>query len=194
MILHDATIYLAAATIAVVLARKLGFGAVLGYLIAGVLVGPWGLRLITDVESILHFAEIGVVFLLFIIGLELQPRRPLGDAASPGVRAGHAARLASPAVVLAAILALGFGSQLEWKTAVLFGFALALSSTAFVLQLLAERKGAQPRRMAGLLSAFCCFQDRRGDPLDRARAAAGPDVTSEHRQNGVYLGGRTHHG
>ena len=75
MILHDATIYLAAAIIAVVLARKLGFGAVLGYLFAGVLIGPWGLRLITDVENILHFAEFGVVFLLFIIGLELQPSR-----------------------------------------------------------------------------------------------------------------------
>lgn len=62
MLLQIVTIYLAAATVAVVLARKLGFGAVLGYLFAGVLVGPWGLRLITDVESILHFSEIGECF------------------------------------------------------------------------------------------------------------------------------------
>ena len=73
MILHDATIYLAAAIVAVVLARKLGFGAVLGYLFAGVLIGPLGLRLITDLDNILQFAEFRFVFRLFIIALELKP-------------------------------------------------------------------------------------------------------------------------
>ena len=70
--LLDAVIYLGAAVVAVPVARFLGLGAVIGYLAAGVAIGPWGLGLISDVESTLHFAEIGVVFLLFIIGLELS--------------------------------------------------------------------------------------------------------------------------
>ena len=74
-LLAQTAIFLAAAVIAVPLSRRLGLGAVLGYLAAGVVIGPWVLRLISDVESILHFAEFGVVLLLFIIGLELQPAR-----------------------------------------------------------------------------------------------------------------------
>jgi monovalent cation:proton antiporter-2 (CPA2) family protein len=135
MILHIATIYLAAATIAVVLARKLGFGAVLGYLFAGVLVGPWGLRLITDVDSILHFAEIGVVFLLFIIGLELQPARLW-------VLRRSVFGLGTLQVVVtgAVLTCVARWFSLDWAPAILVGFGLSLSSTAFVLQMLAERK------------------------------------------------------
>jgi len=135
MILHDATIYLAAATIAVVFARKLGFGAVLGYLFAGVLVGPWGLRLITDVDSMLHFSEIGVVFLLFVIGLELQPSR-LWVLRRSVFGLGSLQVLVTGAVLSAAARWL----ELDWPAAILVGFGLSLSSTAFVLQLLAERK------------------------------------------------------
>ena len=135
MILHDATIYLAAATVAVVLSRKLGFGAVLGYLFAGVLVGPWCLRLITNVDSILHFSEIGVVFLLFIIGLELQPARLW-------VLRKAVFGLGSLQVLLTGALLTGVARwfSLEWAPAILVGFGLSLSSTAFVLQMLAERK------------------------------------------------------
>jgi glutathione-regulated potassium-efflux system ancillary protein KefC/glutathione-regulated potassium-efflux system protein KefB len=135
MILQDATIYLAAATVAVVFARKLGFGAVLGYLFAGVLVGPWGLRLITDVENILHFAEIGVVFLLFIIGLELQPSRLW-------VLRRSVFGLGSLQVLVtgAALTGVARWLSLDWAPAILVGFGLSLSSTAFVLQMLAERK------------------------------------------------------
>jgi len=68
-LLMDATIYLGATVLAVPLAKKLGLGSVLGYLLAGVAIGPWGLRLVTDSQSILHFAEFGVVLLLFLIGL-----------------------------------------------------------------------------------------------------------------------------
>jgi monovalent cation:proton antiporter-2 (CPA2) family protein len=135
MILHDATIYLAAATVAVVLSRKLGFGAVLGYLFAGVLVGPWCLRLITNVDSILHFSEIGVVFLLFIIGLELQPSR-LWVLRKTVFGLGSLQVLLSGAVLTA--IARWF--SLDWAPAILVGFGLSLSSTAFVLQMLAERK------------------------------------------------------
>ena len=73
--LTDALVYLAAAVLCVPLAKRLGLGAVLGYLIAGVAIGPWGLRLVDDVESILHFSEFGVVLMLFVIGLELEAQR-----------------------------------------------------------------------------------------------------------------------
>ncbi|MET0855175.1 MAG: cation:proton antiporter, partial [Telluria sp.] len=74
-LLTNAVVYLAAAVVAVPIAKRFGMGAVLGYLLAGVIIGPWGLRLITEVEDILHFSEFGVVLLLFIIGLELEPDR-----------------------------------------------------------------------------------------------------------------------
>lgn len=73
--LIQALIYLGSAALIVPIAVRLGLGSVLGYLIAGCIIGPWGLRLVTDAESILHFAEIGVVLMLFIIGLELDPQR-----------------------------------------------------------------------------------------------------------------------
>ncbi|MGL4984333.1 MAG: cation:proton antiporter, partial [Plesiomonas sp.] len=81
--MHDVILFLSAAVIAVPLARKAGIGAVLGYLLAGMAIGPWGLKLISDVDAVLHFSELGVVLLLFIIGLELNPgklwqmRRPI---------------------------------------------------------------------------------------------------------------------
>ena len=71
--LIQALIYLGSAALIVPIAVRLGLGSVLGYLIAGCIIGPWGLRLVTDAESILHFAEIGVVLMLFVIGLELDP-------------------------------------------------------------------------------------------------------------------------
>ena len=71
----DALIYLAAAVLCVPIAKRLGLGSVLGYLIAGAAIGPWGLRFVEDVESMLHFSEFGVVLMLFVIGLELEPKR-----------------------------------------------------------------------------------------------------------------------
>ena len=73
--LIQALIYLGAAALIVPVAVRLGLGSVLGYLIAGCVIGPWGFRLVTDAEAILHFAEIGVVLMLFVIGLELDPQR-----------------------------------------------------------------------------------------------------------------------
>ena len=72
-LLAESAIFLAAAVVAVPLTRRLKLGAVLGYLAAGAIIGPWGLRLVTEVDNLMHFAEIGVVLLLFVIGLELQP-------------------------------------------------------------------------------------------------------------------------
>ena len=73
--LTNSLIYLSAAVIVVPLARALGLGSIIGYLVAGIAIGPWGLGLVTNVEDILHFAEFGVVLMLFLVGLELEPRR-----------------------------------------------------------------------------------------------------------------------
>lgn len=134
-LLQEAVIYLIAALIAVPISKKLGFGSVLGYLAAGIIIGPFGLGFITDAEHILHFAELGVVFLLFVIGLELQPSRLW-------VLRRMVFGLGSAQVVIsaAAISVVGLLFGLALTEAVLVGFILALSSTAFVLQLLAEKK------------------------------------------------------
>lgn len=134
-LLQEAVIYLIAALIAVPISRKLGFGSVLGYLAAGIIIGPFGLDFITDTEHILHFAELGVVFLLFVIGLELQPSRLW-------VLRRMVFGLGSAQVVISAgaISVVGLLFGLALTEAVLVGFILALSSTAFVLQLLAEKK------------------------------------------------------
>lgn len=136
--LQDAVIFMAAALIVVPLGKRLGLSPVLGYLGAGVLLGPAGTGLIGDAGGVLHFAEIGVVFLLFLIGLELQPRR-LWVMRREVFGLGSAQVLVTTGVMLAAGLAAGFG-----MTESLFvGFALALSSTAFVLQLLGENRRLQ---------------------------------------------------
>ncbi len=88
--LQQALIFLAAAVVSVPIFKRLGLGSVLGYLAAGMVIGPWGAGFISDVESILHFAELGVVLLLFLIGLELQPSR-LWELRRVGVRPGWAA-------------------------------------------------------------------------------------------------------
>ena len=151
--LQEAAILLAAAIIAVTLFNRLGFGSVLGYLVAGVVIGPWGLGLIVDVDNILHFAELGVVLLLFIIGLELQPSR-LWVLRRSIFGMGLAQVLVTGVVLSLAVLSFGLPAQ----TAVIIGFGLSLSSTAFVLQLLAEKK--QLNTMHGRSAfAILLFQD-----------------------------------
>jgi monovalent cation:proton antiporter-2 (CPA2) family protein len=125
---------LAAATIAVPLTRRLGLGSVLGYLIAGLIIGPSGLRLVTDVGQIANVSSLGVVMLLFLIGLELRPRRLwIMRRAVFGL---GSAQVAITAVCLAG-LALAVG--VPPPSATVLGVGLALSSTAIVLPLLAER-------------------------------------------------------
>jgi len=94
----EALVFLAAAVICVPLAKRLGLGAVLGYLIAGAAIGPWGLKLIDDTESTKNLAELGVVLMLFVIGLELDPRRFL--AMRNVVFGGGALQLAASGAVL----------------------------------------------------------------------------------------------
>ncbi|MFK8021740.1 MAG: monovalent cation:proton antiporter-2 (CPA2) family protein [Pseudomonadales bacterium] len=132
--LTNALIYLAAAVLAVPLFRRLGLGAVLGYVAAGVVIGPWCLALISDVDDILHFSELGVVLLLFVIGLELRPSRLW--ALRNSIFGFGAAQMFLTASLLAVLLVL---DGYETKVAIILGLVLALSSTAFALQLLAER-------------------------------------------------------
>src|SRR3546814_21187166 len=107
LLLANTVVYLAAAVIAVPIAKRLRLGSVLGYLIAGIIVGPWRLQLITDVEAILHFSEFGVVMLLFVIGLELNPRR-LWQMRGPITGLG-AGQVGLPALALAAIFSSAVG-------------------------------------------------------------------------------------
>ena len=105
--MQDALVYLAAAVLCVPLAKRLGLGSILGYLLAGVAIGPWGLRLVEDVESILHFSEFGVVLMLFVIGLELEAQRLWAMRAA--VFGGGALQLGLSGAALAlGGLALGF--------------------------------------------------------------------------------------
>ncbi len=134
--LINSIIYLTAAVIGVSIFKRLGLGAVLGYLVGGIIIGPNGLGLIEDVESILHFSEFGVVLLLFVIGLELQPAR-LKVFRTQILRSGTL-QMTLSSVLIFLVLKIGF--SLSSVTASVIAFSLALSSTAFALQTLAEKK------------------------------------------------------
>jgi len=133
-LLFDAVIYLGAAVVAVPLAKRLGLGSVLGYLLAGVAIGPWGLQIVTNPETILHFAEFGVVLLLFLIGLELNPKR-LWEMRKPILGLGGSQVLITTII----LTAIGIAFELSWQAALVAGMALSLSSTAIVLQTMAEK-------------------------------------------------------
>jgi glutathione-regulated potassium-efflux system ancillary protein KefC len=132
--LGQALIYLAAGVIAVPLFKRIGLGSVLGYLAAGMAIGPWGLALIGDPQTVLHFAEFGVVMLLFLIGLELDPRR-LWTLRRPILGMGSVQVLATAAAVAAVALALGQ----PLTVAFIAGMGIAMSSTAIALAILQER-------------------------------------------------------
>ena len=126
---------LAATAIAVPLTRRAGFGSVLGYLLAGIAIGPGGLRLVTGVGEIASIASLGVVMLLFLIGLELRPQR-LWVMRRAVFGLGSAQIVLSGAVLAALAHLAGLG----WSGAIVLGAGLAMSSTAIVLPMLAERE------------------------------------------------------
>jgi glutathione-regulated potassium-efflux system ancillary protein KefC len=132
--LTGSLVYLAAAVIAVPLARLLGLGSIIGYLVAGIVIGPWGLKLVTDPQDILHFAEFGVVLMLFLVGLELEPQR-LWALRKPIFGWGSLQLFGS--TVLMACGALAFG--IDWRLALVASLGLALSSTAIGIGVLGER-------------------------------------------------------
>lgn len=181
-LLGQSLIYLLAAVIAVPISRRLGFGSVLGYLAAGIIIGPFGFGFVDDAEHILHFAELGVVFLLFIVGLELKPSRLW--VMRKLVFGLGAAQVAFTAAAIA-ILAWALG--LSTNAAIVVGFILALSSTAFVLQLLAEKKqlGATHGRAA---FSVLLFQDLAVIPLIALLPLLGANASIDEGINYVQIG------
>ena len=152
-------IYLAAAVIAVPLARALGLGSIIGYLAAGIAIGPWGLKLVTDPQTILSVAEFGVVLMLFLVGLELEPRR-LWAMRRPifgwdSVQMGASAALA---------MALGVAFGVPWPIALAAALGLAMSSTAIGLAVLGERRAMPTNAGQGVL-ALALFQDVAAIPI-----------------------------
>jgi len=127
-------IYLAAAVLAVPLAKFLGLGSIIGYLGAGILIGPWGLKLVTNPQQMLDFSEFGVVLMLFLVGLELEPKR-LWSLRKPIFGWGSVQLFGSAALMVGAAVLAG----LDWRLALVAALGLAMSSTAIGLGVLNER-------------------------------------------------------
>ncbi len=150
----QAMLYLAAAVVAVPLAKRLGLGSVLGYLLAGMAIGPFGLGLVgREGQDVMHFAEFGVVMMLFLVGLELRPR-VLWEMRVPVLGLGGAQVALTAAAVCGVSMALG----LPWQSSLAIGLTLAMSSTAIVLQSLQE-KGLLRTDAGQSAFAVLLFQD-----------------------------------
>ncbi|MFM9927136.1 glutathione-regulated potassium-efflux system protein KefC [Variovorax sp. H27-G14] len=157
--LTSSLIYLGAAVLVVPLSKFLGLGSIIGYLVAGIAIGPWGLGLVSSVEDVLHFAEFGVVLMLFLVGLELEPKR-LWNLRRPIFGWGAAQVLSCAAVLFAA----GYAVGAEWRVALVAALGLALSSTAIALQVFGERNLLKtPSGQAGF--SILLFQDVAAIPI-----------------------------
>ena len=170
-------IFLAAAAVAVPIAKKFGLGSVLGYLIAGILIGPFGLSLIGDIEQVMHFTEFGVVMMLFLVGLELKPSL-LWQMRTPILGMGGFQVIATSSTI--AGIAAFF---LPWQQALAIGMTLSLSSTAIVLQTLRE-KGLMNTSAGRSVFSVLLFQDLAVIPM----LAAFPLLAT------VVAHGADHHG
>lgn len=151
--LVQSIVFFASAVLAVVLSQRLGLGSVPGYLLAGIAIGPFGLKLVDKVEDVRHFAELGVVFLLFVIGLELEPKR-LWRMRVRLVSLGASQVFGS----IALIAAVAWLAGIDLRVGLVAGMALALSSTALALQPLTER-GALNNQGGQAVFAILLFQD-----------------------------------
>lgn len=132
--LNQILIFIGASIILVPIFHRLGFGSVLGYLIAGIFVGPYGLGLIKDLENVIHFSEFGVIMLLFVIGLEIQPRK-LWSMRKDLIGLGGV-QVALCTILFACI---GLYFSLPMVTSIVLGFGMSLSSTAFAVQTLQSK-------------------------------------------------------
>lgn len=170
--LSQAFIYLAAAVLAVPLFKRLGLGSVLGYLIAGILIGPYALQLIPDPEHVLHFAEFGVVLLLFLVGLELEPEK-VWELRKPLLGLGGLQVAATMGLVMAVAVLAG----LSWQVAAVAGAGIAMSSTAIGLASLEEKKllGTQGGQAS---FAVLLFQDLSVIPLFMLLALIAPAASN----------------
>ncbi|VWX57374.1 potassium:proton antiporter [Burkholderiales bacterium 8X] len=198
--LINSLIYLGAAVLVVPLSKALGLGAIIGYLAAGIAIGPWGLGLVTNVEDILHFAEFGVVLMLFLVGLELEPKR-LWSLRRPIFGWGSAQVLGCAAV----LFAIGWAFGVDWRVSLVAALGLALSSTAIALQVFGERNLL---RTSGGQAGFSIllFQDVAAIPilallpLLAVGSDTGPAITAADRTfeglkivgviAGIVIGGR----
>lgn len=178
--LANSLIYLAAAVIAVPLSRALGLGAILGYLAAGIVIGPYGLSLVRNVQDILHFAEFGVVLMLFLVGLELEPRR-LWNLRRPIFGWGSVQLFGSAAVMTA--IAVAFG--VDWRIALAASLALADSSTATGLRAMADRNLSTTSTGRSTLSVLL-LQDVAAIPVLALLPLLA--VTGVHAESGGWLG------
>ena len=152
--LHDALIYLAAAVVFVPIAKKLGMGSVLGYLLGGIIIGPFFLGFIgQEGKDIMHFAEFGVVMMLFLIGLELEPSH-FWRMRNLILGTGSVQLGTTTILIFAVFVYIGF----SWQAALACGLALAMSSTAIVMQTLRE-KGLTKTESGKSSFAVLLFQD-----------------------------------
>ena len=158
-LLLQALVYLGAGVISVPIAKRLGLGSVLGYLIAGAVIGPFALSWVGAEQDVMHFAEFGVVMLLFLVGLELRPS--LLWSLKGAIFGLGGLQLAVTALAVAGV-ALGMG--LDWRTGLACGAILAMSSTAIVLQTL-EEKGLRKGPVGAAAFGVLLFQDLAVIPL-----------------------------
>ncbi len=179
--LWQLALLLAAAALAAPLGKELKVGSVPGYLAAGIIIGPHVLGIFNDPENILHIAEIGVVMLLFIIGLELRPQRLWSMRMAVFGLGG--AQVAVTAIVLGTILTL----ITDVRTALFCGLALSLSSTAFVLQMLKER-GELDTRHGRIAFAVLLFQDIAAIPMIALVGLLSPSGTTEMTPSNAIVG------
>ena len=198
--LINSLIYLSAAVIAVPLSKAVGLGAIIGYLAAGIAIGPWGAGLVSNVEDILHFAEFGVVLMLFLVGLELEPKRLWSLRRSIF---GWGALQVLGCTVFLMLVAMAFGA--DWRLSLVGAMGLALSSTAIALQVMGERN-LMPTQSGQAAFSILLFQDVAAIPilalLPLLGASSGPNdalAPMEYAQAaikiiaviaGIVLGGR----
>jgi glutathione-regulated potassium-efflux system ancillary protein KefC len=180
-VLWIALVFLAAAVLVVPVSQRLGFGTVLGYLAAGVVIGPSGFAFVTNVHDIMHFSEFGVALLLFLIGLELDPRR-LWEKRFTIFGLGSAQVLGTLAVFAGVAYAAGLSARL----ALLAGMAFSLSSTAMVLQILGERK-AMNSDAGRKAFAVLLFQDLAVIPMLALLPLLGGGASSRPASAGLVL-------
>ena len=171
--LHQALIYLAAGALVVPVFTRLGLGSVLGFLVAGMAIGPWGLAFVSRPEAVLNFAEFGVVLLLFLVGLELNPRRVW--QMRKAIFGMGAAQVVATMVVIAAA---GWAAGLEPKVALVAGMGVAMSSTAIGLASLQEKK-LLPTPGGQASFAVLLFQDLAVIPLLLLLAFISPGKSAE---------------
>ncbi len=189
--LINSLIYLGAAVIAVPVSKKLGLGSIIGYLAAGMAIGPWGLALVTNVQDILHFAEFGVVLMLFLVGLELEPKR-LWSLRRPIFGWGSAQVLGCAGLLFIAFWAASYlipsvASALGgWRTALVAALGLALSSTAIALQVMGERN-LLPTNSGQAGFSILLFQDVAAIPILALLPLLSPVLESNEASAGVNI-------